>query len=278
MKIILTGSKGMIGNKIKKTLERSKYKVLPLLFDLSVEKNFDNFKISGNENYIVVHAAGEKKEDPLKLTRNNILATNNLVHYLGYSEKCKGIVFLSSIAVFGLQKGTIYEDSDIKPDTFYGFSKFVCEEIVSNTPNFVILRPTNVVFPTTSNIIGKIIYSTINQVPFSAWKESLSTKRDYVYIDDVVKAIISAIKTLTKNKTREKINIAQGKSYTLMEVVKMVEEITKRKLILEIEKGEFFRNKDLNVSNEKFMNLIKRKPLPLSDMIRSILREFLNEG
>ncbi len=97
---------------------------------------------------------GEKTNNPAALSRNNVLATNFVIDNLCSQELCKGLIYFSSIAVFfGIQDEVITEESEKKPDNFYGFSKLICENLIQTKlkdKTTVIIRPTNIIAPNTS--------------------------------------------------------------------------------------------------------------------------------
>jgi nucleoside-diphosphate-sugar epimerase len=136
--ILLTGSSGFLGRniiinlptKIIKTLNRgaSDYEV-----DLSVNIPYfvDNFNI-------VIHAAGKahlvpKSQEDIKAFWDvNVIGTRNLLNALE-AQPPKYFVFVSSVAVYGLEYGSEIDDQcDLKANDPYGKSKIEAELIVKN--------------------------------------------------------------------------------------------------------------------------------------------------
>ena len=122
MKVVITGSEGMVGGRLQKALEARGFELVCTDFDLA-ELEYPELKL--DKEYIVIHVAGEKTNNPAALSRNNVLATNFVIDNLCSQEPCKGLIYFSSIAVFGIQEEVITEESEKKPDNFYGFSKLI---------------------------------------------------------------------------------------------------------------------------------------------------------
>lgn len=273
MKVVLTGWKGMVGSKLLPKLKEKKFETICPDFDLVNEDAYKSLKINGE--YIVVHLAGEKGNNINGLIRNNIIATSHLINQLCLNNLCKGLVFVSSIAVFGIHDYIITEESPLLPDTFYGYSKKICEDIIKETlknKSYMILRPTNIFSEDTSTLVGYIIDKAIRGEAFDAWSESLDTIRDYIFIDDVVEAIVKSIEKLILAEVRENVNLVGENLFTLNEVIAFIESAIKRKVLINIKTANNFRPKNLKIEpSAKFRELIKRRALKLRYGIDKII-------
>lgn len=255
MKIILTGSEGMLGKRFLEMNEKlnEEKQIICTDFDLVEEKPYQ--KIDIKDDFIVVHIAGQKGSDKSFLLRNNITATSQLLNQLCLKDNCKGMIFISSIAVFGLQDYVITEDSPRLPDNYYGFTKKVCEEMIEETlkdKQYIILRPTNIFSKDRSTMVGNLLYMIEHQETFNAWEESLRVKRDYIFIDDVVEGINNSIELIETSKIiKKELNLAGGNSYSLSEIINILEKLTQKELPLIIEKAKGFRGKDLIIESDK---------------------------
>jgi len=268
MKVVITGSEGMVGGRLQNALEAKGFELVCTNFDLA-EPEYPDLKL--DEEYLVIHVAGEKTNNPVALSRNNVLATNFVIDNLCRQELCKGLIYFSSIAVFGIQDEVITEESEKKPDNFYGFSKLICENLIQaklEDKTTVIIRPTNIIAPNTNTLVGQIVHSIIAGETFEAWESSLVTKRDYIWIDDVVDGVVKLVEMMQADSLtgNTEINLCMGKSYSLQEIIDTAEKITGKELRLIITDSKAFRGRDLNVRLINFGELVK-KPLDLVNAI-----------
>jgi len=262
----------MVGGRLQNALEAKGFELVCTNFDLA-EPEYPDLKL--DEEYLVIHVAGEKTNNPVALSRNNVLATNFVIDNLCRQELCKGLIYFSSIAVFGIQDEVITEESEKKPDNFYGFSKLICENLIQTKlkdKTTVIVRPTNIIAPNTSTLVGQIVHSILTGETFEAWESSLVTKRDYVWIDDVVDGVVSLTEMIQADSLRgnTEINFSMGKSYSLKEIINAAEKITGKELRLIITESKAFRGKDLNASSTTTERIMRRKSKDLYYCIQII--------
>ncbi len=253
MKVVITGSEGMVGGRLQKALEAKGFELVCTNFDLA-EPEYPDLKL--DEEYFIIHVAGEKTNNPAALSRNNVLATNCVIDNLCRHERCKGLIYFSSIAVFGIQDEVITEESEKKPDNFYGFSKLICENLIQaklKDRTTVIIRPINIIAPNTNTLVGQIVHSILTGETFEAWESSLVTKRDYIWIDDVVDGVVKLVEMIQADSLtgNTEINFCMGKSYSLQEIIDTAEKITGKELRLMITDSKAFRGRDLNVDSTK---------------------------
>ncbi|WP_207424009.1 NAD-dependent epimerase/dehydratase family protein [Desertivirga brevis] len=139
MKILLTGANGYFGTHLNKELTNNTIKTLGrknchYVFDLrSNSPKFDE------EFETVIHAAGKAHLVPKheKEARDffdvNVTGTINLLKGLENALLPRKFVFISSVAVYGLESGLLIpESSDLKAKDPYGKSKVQAEEIINN--------------------------------------------------------------------------------------------------------------------------------------------------
>ena len=148
----------------------------------------------------VVHAAGVtkclKKEQFYQV---NTEGTRHLVHaLLALQMPLKRFVYLSSLSIFGaireeLPYLPIREDDEPQPNTEYGKSKLVAEDIleaVADKLPYVILRPTGVYGPREKDYF-LMVKSIQSHTDFSVgFKRQDIT---FVYVKDVVQAVFLAM-------------------------------------------------------------------------------------
>lgn len=274
MKVVITGSEGMVGGRLQKALEAKGFELVCTNFDLA-EPEYPDLKL--DEEYLVIHVAGEKTNNPVALSRNNVLATNLVIDNLCRQGLCKGLIYFSSIAVFGIQDEVITEESEKKPDNFYGFSKLICENIIQTKlkdKTTVILRPTNIIAPNTSTLLGQIVNSILTGETFEAWESSLVTKRDYIWIDDVVDGVVRLVEMIQADCLRgnTEMNFCMGKSYSLREIIDQVQKSTMKELKLDITESGEFRQKNLRVFSIFKHRLFEKRNTDLETAIQEIVQ------
>ena len=254
--ILVTGCNGQIGSKvmiglnnsmilklkdhainIKKVIGLDNKKVAnpdyefikcDLLDQAEIEKN----KIKFDKIDTLVHLASmvetskniKDAEDIIKL---NVFSAINIINVL---PKLKHIVFPSSMMVYGKpQKSPINELHSTQPINLYGISKLLTEDAIRiyglNRPGLKvsILRLTSIYGPGnySGNSSNRAIPNFIqlakqnkNPIIFGGVNE----KRDYLYIDDAVDAIIKTI----VNPFDGNINIGSEKSVTIKELAELI--------------------------------------------------------
>ena len=214
--------------------------------------------VEGVIHFAASKAVGESVEKPLLYYENNI---GTLVYILKeLSEKKRAsFIFSSSCTVYGqADKMPITESAPIKPaESPYGNTKQMGEEIIRDTclvtPNLkaIALRYFNPMGAHPSAEIGELpIGVPQNLVPFITqtgigMREKLSVfgddyptndgtcVRDYIYVVDLAKAHVQALKRLLKNKNEENyevFNLGTGTGSSVLEVIQSFEKVSGKKL------------------------------------------------
>ena len=228
--VLVTGANGFIGKHlISKILDSKKYHVI------KVDRNYGDICIEGTWKKlpaceIVIHLAGktfvpDSWKFPQKFIDTNV---NSTIQALNYCKKNSSkLIFLSSYLYGNPKKVPISENTIVDPTNPYTLSKKIAEDICKfYSEKFrvktLILRPFNVYGKNQKEIF--LIPSIIKQI--NLLKEinvkDLKPKRDFIYIKDLVEAII---KTLNLEKSFEIINIASGLSYSVEEVISFIQKI-----------------------------------------------------
>lgn len=184
---------------------------------------------------LIIHTAstctpGSSAANPTKEGEDNLLPLLRLLEILQkYSPR--HFAFISS-------GGTVYgetpdlparEDSPLKPISYHGASKVAAEMFVqalarSGYPT-TILRPSNVYGPGQNGPMGFGIVRTVLQhlksgTPMEIWGDG-KTLRDYLYIDDLVDAIIQ----VQQHNCLGTFNVGTGMGYSVNEVIALAESI-----------------------------------------------------
>jgi len=180
--------------------------------------------------------------DPAYDVTSNVVSTIRLLE-LSVEARVKRVVFISSGGtVYGIPRDIpISEDHPTDPISSYGITKLTIEKYLSLFKRlygleYVILRLSNPFGPY-QNPLGKqgaivvFMYNILKGRPITIWGDG-SVSRDFVYIDDVIDALMLA-STAEVKETRI-FNIGSGKALTLNELITLIEAETncKAKLTL----------------------------------------------
>lgn len=260
-RIILIGSTGFLGkniaNNFKKNLVKFNSKNLNLKKIHNIKKVATKFK-----NSTIIYAAGMKRTrgDNFQNFNLNLKLFNNLFGFF-FENKPKKLIFLSSAEVYGFYKGKkkINENTNLKPATMYSKSKMIQENIIKFFApkigyNYIILRLPGVYGKDieNQNIISKLV-GALNKKKYFELKTSGNELRDYIYVNDVAKIIYK----LTKKKLNNLIlNLATGKSFKILQIIKYIEKNFKKKI--NIKKIINKKNEEYNLkySNNRFNKIL----------------------
>lgn len=276
MRIGIIGASGFIGSHLMRRLkEQNDFEVAVFngdLFNISDIDNFFNDNIGMSQ---LVNLAGIFSGDFEQLFSVNVTALHNLLS-VAVKHDIKRIVHISTGAVYGEpDNGKSKEGDELRPNTLYGLSKMYGEECLEyysrlHKFDFVILRFPNVYGP--GNNKG-VIYNFIdsikreNKVVIFGDGEQ---KRNFLYVDDSVAAIISA---LSHGAGSQIFNIADKDIHSLNDLVNIIKKI-KPGFVIEYKAADASNN--LQVLSEDISKAKKSlywKPLVgLDTGIRNVLK------
>jgi len=248
MKILVTGGAGFIGSNLVDKLIQLNHQVVVIdnlstgkkeninsnckFYDLDiVDKNL--FRVFEEENpSLVFHLAAQVDvarsfTNPYEDAMTNILGTINILEACRKNQVRK-IIFASSAAVYGIPQYLGIDEKHItKPISFYGYSKLTSENYIQMYSNayeldYSILRYANVYGPRQNyNGEGGVIAIFINKIlnlEIPSIYGDGNQNRDFIYVDDVVNANISAI-----NKGNKVIlNVGTGRSTSINELYEII--------------------------------------------------------
>ncbi|SEW29285.1 UDP-glucose 4-epimerase [Chryseobacterium wanjuense] len=212
---------------------------------------FDAHQIEGCINFAASKAVGESQLKPVDYYENNLFSVINILQE--FKERgISNFIFSSSCTVYG-QADTmpIDENTPLKmPESVYGKTKQMGEEILMDFAKayhrkISLLRYFNPIGAHPSAKIGELPIGVPNNlVPYvmqtaagireklSIWGNDYPTEdgtavRDYIYVVDLAKAHVAALKRLMNDQSEEtKIdiyNLGTGKGSSVLEVVKAFE-------------------------------------------------------
>ncbi len=197
-------------------------------------------------------AAGESMDNPEKYAVNNIVGSMNLLNAVS-SVGIKNFVFSSTAAVYGFPNYLpIDEKHPINPANYYGYTKVFVEDNLNwysqlKGLNYVSLRYFNAAgYDIKGRIRGKeknpnnllpIVMETACGVRdevkiFGNDYDTIDGTgvRDYIHVNDLANAHVLALNYLIEKQNNLTVNLSTEKGYSVLEVIKLAEEITKRKI------------------------------------------------
>ena len=297
--IVVTGCAGFIGFHLTKNLLEKNKKVIGIdiidkyydpkkkkdrLKILNKYKNFKFFKIDLNKydliysklkNYkveLIIHLAAQPGvrisiKKPHNTLKQNLVPFINILE-IARLKKVKKFLFASSSSIYGDTKiyPFVEKDNQNVPVSVYGATKLSNEIIASSYSKNFNIKTLALRFFTVYGPYGRpdmAYYSFLDDLKKNK-KIRVFNKghmmRDFTYIDDIIKGIISLINFKMK-KNHDVINIGKGKPDQLMELIKLIEVNYKKKFKIEYTKN--IPNGDIkktfsNVNKAK--KLIKWKP------------------
>jgi nucleoside-diphosphate-sugar epimerase len=204
MNILITGSTGFLGKIIRNVLQYN-YSILGLSrsnsdYNIKLQSNIPEF----NENFdIVIHTAGKAHLMPKSDKENaeffgvNVQGTQNLLRGIELRGTLpKSFVFISTVAVYGLDQGEgINENAPLQAKDPYGLSKIQAEQLVlqwciRNNVICTILRLPLVVGENPPGNLGAMILAINKGYYFNI--AGGKAKKSMVLAEDVAKLILKA--------------------------------------------------------------------------------------
>jgi len=222
----------------------------------------ENKDIAATIHFAAYKAVGESVAKPLLYYQNNLVSLLNILS-TQLEIGTTNFIFSSSATVYGNPKTLpITEENETqRPFSPYGNSKKIAEEILEDLSkankdcNLISLRYFNPIGAHKSGLIGELPNGIPNNLmPYitqtavglrdklSVYGNDYPTPdgtpiRDYIHVVDLAKAHVKALKRQLQNKQEENFevfNLGTGKGYSVLEVIKAFEEVSKKKLNYEI--------------------------------------------
>jgi len=203
LKILITGSSGVLGSELKKKLPNV---LTPSHNELDItnkEKVIDFFKKKKID--IVIHTAAitsvRKCEEVKELAwKTNVDGTKNMVNALMQTNPDGKFLYVSTACVFDGKIGMYKESSIPYPENFYALSKLLGEQEVKKLSNYLIIR-TN--------------FTARKKWPFvKAFSDRFGT---YLFAEDVAKGIMDVF----NSDMNGIVHIAGDKKMSMFELAKI---------------------------------------------------------
>ena len=169
---------------------------------------------------------------------NNTVPLISICNNLNFLKKVNSLYLASSSSVYGNKSLTKFSESMNKtPSSLYGFSKLVLEEIAEfqsrrHNIKFICLRFFTVFGPRgrPDMAVFTFINKILNNKKIDLYNNG-NNKRDFTYIDDLIKMIIYILKNEKNiNKNFMAINLANGNSTSTNQLLNSLSKILQRKI------------------------------------------------
>ncbi|HKY73787.1 MAG TPA: NAD-dependent epimerase/dehydratase family protein [Patescibacteria group bacterium] len=248
MRILVTGGSGFLGKHLCRALVATGHSVINIdkrTFDEVETVVGDVMDQSLIERHMpgieaVFHLAsyieaGESVEHPKKYLENNVLGTLSVLEAMRI-HNVKKFLFSSSAAIYGEPLRTpIKEDDRTIPINPYGTTKLAMEGLVSSYAysygfTGVALRYFNLYGPgedhqPETHAIPRFIHQIESGDDVTVWGDG-NNRRDYVYIDDVVRAHLLA---LDLPQGYHYMNLSGKNATSVLDIVQTLEHIMRKK-------------------------------------------------
>ncbi|MBM9577289.1 NAD(P)-dependent oxidoreductase [Leptospira sp. 201903070] len=232
--VLLTGASGFIGKALVQNLQNRNLQYFALdrkAGDIANPETWINLPKART----VVHLAGntfvpESWKNTYLFINSNVMGTQNALDY-AESQQAQ-FVFISAYLYGRVNKLPISELDSVSPNNPYALSKYLAEQLCKfyaeyKNLNVRVLRLFNVYGPGQKEyfLIPSIIKQILEKNEIRVL--DLKPKRDYVFLRDVVDAIVSACEPLDGFQI---FNIGSGRSYSVEEVIGIIQKIANTSL------------------------------------------------
>ena len=297
MKIaIVTGSAGFIGSHLTEKLLEQKFRVIGIdcftdYYSKKIKKNnMKNFLTNKNFQFIekdvmkmdllpvlkkgeyLFHQAAQPGVRASwgnsfnTYCRDNILSTQRILEFAKSAKSLKKIIMASSSSIYGNQSGKMIEEKTTpKPVSPYGTTKLASENLgnvyfrnyglpIISLRYFTVFGPRQ----RPDMAFNRFILNVLKDKPITVFGDGTQS-RDFTFVDDIVKANISAMNSKSKG---EIFNIGGGNIVSINKVINTLEEISGKKIKISkkpFQKGDVMHT---NASITKARKLLQFEPKP----------------
>jgi UDP-glucose 4-epimerase len=217
-----------------------------------IRRVFSTKKIEAVLHFASLIQVGESYLNPQRYYTHNLTTSLNLLEAM-LEAGVKKIIFSSSAAVYGTpQEIPITESHPLNPINPYGHTKLFVERILQDYERaydlkFISLRYFNAAGADPDAELGELHNPETHLIPnillfllgkkqsFDLYGTDFPTAdgtaiRDYIHVTDLAEAHVLALRKLVASAESDFINLGASRGFSVLEVVKKVEEMTGRKV------------------------------------------------
>lgn len=195
--------------------------------------NQETCMLAAQNQKIIFHLAAlvsvpESLENPLACFKTNVLGTSNILE-AARKQNVERVIIASSSAVYGQKKELCRETDICNPTSPYGYSKMLAEQLAQQYTQIFNLPTLSLRFFNVwgerqnpeghyAAVVAKFKYNLEKNLPITIFGDGLQT-RDFIYVGDVVTALLSMAQIPLPLLQGQAINIATGKSITILDLI-----------------------------------------------------------
>ena len=298
---LVTGCSGYLGSHLVKQLKRNDWNVVGLDTRHTFNEYIDIFHQDDVRNPgafeeifsrlridTVFHLAGRieiglSKEQSTEFWDTNVGGTCNLLNSMK-RHKVENIVYSSSAGVYKPTNHPLKEFSATAGNNVYAKTKLAAESAIKDSGiNYIIFRYFNLAGADPEGEFGEDHDPETHLIPsilknlntFKVYGDTYHTPdgtcvRDFIHVSDVASAHVSAANMLLNHNLPSTINLGTGKGYSILEIIKYVEQVTKQKVEYTIA-DKRLGDPDILVADNTFAkNILNFSPrYSIMDMIKT---------
>lgn len=246
----------LLNGHIKAVDKKAHFENVDLRNVSSLRNIFKKYKIESVVHFGALASVAESVENPDLYYENNVIGGLNLLSMLKEFE-IKRIVFSSTCSLYGNpSKVPITEEEPIKPINPYAETKNTFEKALKNYEaaygiQYISLRYFNAAGALMNGEMGESHSPETHLIPIviqtclgkrkeiSVFGVDYPTQdgscvRDYIHIEDLAEAHMKALEHLDKKNESNVFNLGTGKGYSVLEIIKRVEDISGKRIKVNI--------------------------------------------
>lgn len=248
-KLLILGSTGMVGSSVVR-LAKNDFNILApsrKILDLFDKNKIENFFKKEKPFYVINCAAKvggiyANFTYPADFIYENLLIQNNII-FASHKYKVKRLIFLGSSCIYPrdcnqpIKENFLLTSPLEKTNEYYAIAKIAGLKMIEAfnkqyNHNFISIMPTNIYgindnfHLNNSHVIPALIEKIYigfkeNKKNIKLWGSGKAL-RDFLYVDDLARAILLMIKRYNKH---ELVNVGSGKEITIKLLAKLISEI-----------------------------------------------------
>jgi len=224
-----------------------------ILDAVALQRELGAFKPDAVMHFAAKALVGESVEDPASYYRVNVAGTLSLLECMRRLDSLPAFIFSSTCSLYGAVENSLTELDSIAPMNPYARSKRMVEEMLADFDHSYGLRYASLRYFNAAgcdpdgevgelhepecHLIPRLLLHIINPAvhPMKIFGDDYPTEdgtcvRDYVHVEDLAAAHISAMSRLLGGASSDTFNLGTTKGSSVREVIRMVEKVTGKKL------------------------------------------------